>query len=874
MSQNIENIYNKTKSYLSDIFKPVIVFFNPALTKWKNLTYPLKQSWEKYASKNPRESAFFKWSFFVFGGMFFSGVFLILLVYLGTFGKLPTYDELRIIENANASEIYSSDNVLLGKYYTENRTTIKLDSISPYLITALLAIEDKRFFTHSGIDLRSWLRVFKGLATNQQNLGGGSTLSQQLAKNLFPRKKYSISSLGILINKIRENITSIKLENIYNKEELLTLYLNTVPFGGNRFGVQEASRYFYNKKPLELTPDQAATLIGMLKATTALDPTRNPDNSKKRRDLVLNQMLKNKDFRFESQEMSTISAMVTNGAITQPEFDILINKPINAKIHEDIGNNDGIATYFREYLRTRELPKILKNITKEDGSSYNIYTDGLKISTTLDSRLQKHGEDAVNKHLSYLQNQFYLHWKGYKTEKPWGDDKWINDQVKKSDRYSSLKENGLSDSEIDSIFNIPVSMSLMTWDKIPVERDTMLTPLDSVRYYFTMLNCGFMAMDFKTGYIKTWVGGTNFKFFQYDHILSKRQAGSTFKPIVYAAALIDSISPCAFIRNDKVTIKDWTPRNSDEKYGGWYSVVGGLTYSVNVIVAQLIEKVGIQKILDLAKKMGVTSEMPREYGISLGAADISLLDMMKVYGTIANKGVRPEPICILKIEDRYGKVIYDYEEELIKNPEIGPHEKALEPEIASVLSRMLQTVINSGTGNNLRSQYVQHGEFAGKTGTTQNHADGWFIAYNPQLVTGAWVGGPSPAVRFKSMNLGSGAAMALPIVGNFWYNLSIDNKHAKIASAKFEIDEVAASKTACPFRIGIHPDTLNILLQDSTLRDSILNNGYRNLREIVEKKFGIESSDEPDGGGESGGQNTDAIIIEPKKPKDKNNKDN
>ncbi|MBK6783008.1 MAG: transglycosylase domain-containing protein [Saprospiraceae bacterium] len=268
--------------------------------------------------------------------------------------------ELKNIETANASEVYSSDGIVLGKYYTENRTTIDLDSISPYLITALLAIEDKRFFEHSGIDLRSWLRVFKGMATNKQNLGGGSTLSQQLAKNLYRRKNYFIPGFSLLINKIRENITSMRLENIYNKEELLTLYLNTVPFGGNRFGIQEASRYFYNKRPRKLNPDEAATLIGMLKATTALDPTRNPENSKERRNLVLKQMLKNKDFRFDSKEMATISKMINTGSINEEQYEKLINTPITAKPHEDYGNNDGPAPYFREYLRTKELPRILK----------------------------------------------------------------------------------------------------------------------------------------------------------------------------------------------------------------------------------------------------------------------------------------------------------------------------------------------------------------------------------------------------------------------------------------------------------------------------------------------------------------------------------
>jgi len=872
------NKLNQVREFLQkisdSILNPVRKLLAPIDAYKRKVFAPLYNSWAAYAARNPRESRIVKWTLRLIQLGIFSLFFFILLTWIGAFGKLPSTEELQQIETANASEVYSSDGKLLGKFYTENRTTIKLDSISPYLITALLAIEDKRFFEHSGIDLRSWMRVFKGLATNSSELGGGSTLSQQLAKNLFPREKFAIPGISILINKIKENIIGIKLENLYNKEELLTMYLNTVPFGGNRYGIQVAARYFYNKRPKTLTPDQAATLIGMLKATTALDPNRNPKNSEKRRNLVLSQMLKNKDFRFDSEEMAMISAMVTAGAITVEQYEELIKKPLNATIHEEVGNNEGIGTYFREYLRVKELPKILANLVKEDGTSYNQYTDGLKIYTTLDSRMQTHAEEAVFKHMSYLQNEFEKHWKGYKDEKPWGDDKWIDDQVKRSERYQLLKQSNVSDKDIDSIFKVPAPMKVFTWAKVPVERDTMMTPLDSVRYYFTMLNCGFMAMEHNNGYIKAWVGGTDFRFFKYDHILSKRQVGSTFKPIVYAAALQDSIGPCEFFRNKEVTILDWTPKNSDNSYGGWYSVIGGLTYSTNVIAAQLIEKVGIQKTIDLATKMGVTTTLPREYGISLGAADIPLLDMMKVYGTIANKGLRPEPTTILKILDRYGKVIYDHEEAIIGNTELGPHVQALDTMTAAIMSRMMQSVVVYGTANNLRSRYVPHGDFAGKTGTTQNHADGWFIAFNPKLVTGAWVGGPSPAVRFRNMGLGSGAAMALPIVGNFWYALAIDKNFAKITQEKFVINEKVNVAVSCPFRIGISPDTFNLLMGDTLFRDSLMRSGFKNMAEMAREKFGYPAGDEPDGG-EPTGPTDESVVPVPNKEatKPKENKD-
>jgi penicillin-binding protein 1A len=873
---NFIKIKNKITSALSNVAKPVTQpianAIAPYKAKWDKWVYPVTHAWDVYKQRNPRESKVVSWIFTLIKWLFIFVFTIVLLTLFGVFGSLPTSEDLRNIETSNASEIYSSDNVLIGKFFTENRTTIKLDSISPYLITALLAIEDKRFFEHSGIDLRSWMRAFKGVATNTQSLGGGSTLSQQLAKNLYPRKKYNIPGLSLFINKVRENIISIRLERIYNKEELLTMYLNTVPFGGTRFGIQEASRYFYKKRPKALSPDQAATLIGMLKATTALDPTRNPKNSEKRRNLVLSQMLKNKDFRFESDEMSTISHMINTGSINEKQYNELIKKPINAAQNEDIGSDDGLGTYFREYLRTKELPKILKNVTKEDGSSYNIYTDGLKIHTTLDSKMQRHGEASVYKHMSYIQKEFYKHWKGYKDEKPWGDDKWIEEQVKRSERYKLLKESGNSDKAIDSIFKIPVPMKVFAWTDKPVERDTMMSPLDSVRYYFTMLNTGFMAMDHSNGYVKAWVGGTDFKYYKYDHNISKRQVGSTFKPIVYTAAIADGMSPCKYFHNREITIEDWSPKNSDNRYGGYYSLTGGLAYSENVIAAQVIEKVGIQKTIDMAARLGITATLPREFGISLGACEISLYDMMTAYSTIANNGYFTEPIAVLKIEDRYGKVIYDYE----KLSAARKKNQVLDSTTAYTMTRMMQHVIIYGTANNLKSQYCKHCDFAGKTGTTQNHSDGWFIGYNPKIITGVWVGGPSPAVRFRNMAYGRGAALAMPIVGNFWYKLSIDPKFASLTQEEFVKNEKVISEMGCPLRLGFNPDKYFAVMGDSILRDSMIRTGFRGLRDIVEELYPEEVVDESapvDGeSGEVLSENPETMIKKPNETPSGDNK--
>jgi penicillin-binding protein 1A len=812
------------RSAWSALTAPVRALFAPVTEFWRALTAPLRQRWAAFRQRFPAAGFVLGWAGTFLRWGFNMLLLLILGVWLGIFGTLPSTEELRNIETANSTEIYTADSVLIGKYFIENRTAISLDNVSPYIINALIATEDRRFLEHSGIDFMSWLRVLKGMVAGSENLGGGSTLSQQLAKNLYPRRNYRVPGISLLINKIRENFISIKLERVYNKQELLNLYLNTVPFGGDIFGINVASRQYFNRKPKDLSVDQAATLVGMLKGTTLYNPVRNPENAKKRRNVVLVQMVK-------------------NGDLSQKEFDELSKKPVGAKRYNVDSNNDGLGTYFREYLRTDVMPKILKNYPKEDGSSYNLYTDGLKIYTTLHSKMQQFGEEAVQKHMQDLQRRFDQHWKNYKKDKPWGDDKWIDEQVRRSARWEAYEEAGLGADEALKNFEKPVKMTVFSWKNGGTEQDTTMSPIDSVRYYFCMLNCGFMAMDHRNGYIRAWVGGTNFKQFKYDHILSRRQVGSTFKPIVYAAALQDSVKPCQYFPNQIKKIVDWEPHNADERYGGWYSMAGALTKSVNVVAAQLIEKVGIQKTIDLAAKMGITAKLPREYGISLGAADITLYDMMKVYGTIANQGKRPEPVAVLKVVNRDGEVLYDYKKELAANPKLGAHEQALGPNQAAMMTEMMQQVINYGTGRRLRQFVPPDADFAGKTGTTQNQSDGWFICFNPQLVTGAWVGAPSPAVRFRSMDLGQGSAMALPIVGGFWNKFARDGKMQRMFLEKFpEPKPEVLSNLGCYPWIGIKPDSFNILMQDSTFRDS--------LQSVWGRKK--EGSEEPPGGESEG----------------------
>jgi penicillin-binding protein 1A len=813
------------------IFAPVRRLFSPITHWWSGVTAPFDARWEAYTQRNPLSGTIGTWFGRVIKYGFYLGLFLVFGTWIGLFGGLPSTKDLKNIETAQTTEVYSSDSLLIGKYFIENRTTVSLKDISEHVINALIATEDKRFFEHSGIDFMSWLRIVKGVVTQTEGLGGGSTLSQQLAKNLYPRKNYRIPGISIFINKIRENFISTRLERIYDKKELLNMYLNTVPFGADRFGISVASKFFFNKKPKDLNPAESATLVGMLKASTYYDPIRNPENAKTRRNLVLRQMMK-------------------NDHLNQKEYDEMSKKPVNAKKYNREGSNDGNATYFREYLRSEVLPKMLKNYTKDDGTSYNLYTDGLKIYTTLHSKMQTYAEEAVSKHMQTLQKQFDQHWKGYKKDRPWGDDKWIEEQMKKSDRWENLKDGGMAEADILKNFSEPTKMSVYSWKDGGSDQDTVMAPIDSVRYYFCLLQCGFLAMDHRNGFIRAWVGGTNFKYFKYDHVKSSRQVGSTFKPIVYAAALQDSMKPCSYVSNKLTKIKDWEPHNSDEKYGGWYSLSGALKNSVNVVAAKLIERVGIEKTIQLAKKMGVTSKLPREFGISLGAADISLYEMIQVYGTIANKGFRPDPVLVTRITTREGKVLFDYKEE--QKASIVLRDTVLSEQHAAMMTRMMQGVLDSGgTGSRFRKAHGIQGDFAGKTGTTQNQTDGWFICFNPQLVTGAWVGGESPAVRFRAMYLGQGSASALPIVAWFWYKMANDKKLSKMLWEKFPIPKPDInSYFGCSSRIWTHPDSVRY---DNDDIDSIgfkidttrLGGVLQKAKEDLSKLFGKNKNDDP-----------------------------
>ncbi len=672
----------------------------------------------------------------------------------GLFGPLPSDEELHHINNFNASEVYSYDSVLIGKYYIENRTNTTFENISPYIKDALIATEDVRFYQHDGIDKRSLARVLlKSILLQDESSGGGSTLSQQLAKNLFPRQHYFLFSLPI--NKVKEAIIARRLEKHYSKDEILTLYLNTVPFGGNVFGIEAATTRFFNKSARQIKPEEAAVLVGMLKATTSYNPRLYPDRSQSRRNVVLGQMAK-------------------YGYLPEDKVDSLQALPLTLDYHY-VTHNDGLATYFREHLR-RELDRWFKEHPKPDGSTYNLYTDGLKIYTTLDARIQQYAEQAVSEQMKELQQVFFQHWK---ERKPWGEqDEVLQRAMRRSKRYQHLVAAGKTAEEIQAVFQQPVPMTLFTWDG---EVEKVMSPMDSIAYYQMFLNAGFLAVRPDNAHIKAWVGGINHKYFKYDHVLSRRQVGSTFKPIVYAAAIENGEEPCEYISNEQKTYEEyngWSPRNSENVYEGSYSMEGALAHSINTVTVELMMRTGIDKVIDLAQRMGIRNEIPQEPSIALGTAELSLYDMLSVYTTIVNHGVHVKPVYLLRVDDRQGNTLFKFYDK----PEA---ERALDRQTADLMIQMMKSVVDSGSAKRLRYRYGLTNELIGKTGTTQSHADGWYIGATPALVAGAWVGGANPLIRFRSLSLGQGANTALPIWGRFLQKVNQDKFFRKVAYAQF-----------------------------------------------------------------------------------------
>ncbi len=734
---------------------------------------------------------------------------------MNVFGKLPGFEELENPKTNLATEIYSSDQVMLGKFFKENRTIVDFNDVSPNLLNALIATEDIRFYEHSGIDARALLRVIKGVATMNLS-GGGSTITQQLAKNLYKMRidssEYQTGLHGktnLIITKLKEWVTAVRLERNYTKQEIIAMYLTTVDFGSNAFGIKSAARTFFDTTPDSLTLEQAAVLVGLLKAPTYYSPKLNPENSLRRRNTVISQVEKYQD---KLAEM--------HGYKIKPPayYDSLRALPIKLKYSVQ-SHTKGIARYFREYIRilmykkkpvapekpekpekanwseykkykekmaayeikyhnfledslewvTNQLYGWCNKNKKPNGQNYNIYRDGLKIYTTINYQMQSYAEQAVAEHMGgYLQPLFFKRQKGRKkapftwrlTTKQ--IDNILKQSMKRTERYRRLKYDLKKDSAtIAEIFNTPVKMRVFSW-KGP--KDTMMTPMDSIRYYKYFLHAGLMSVEPQTGYVRAYVGDINYNYFKFDNVsLSRRQVGSTFKPFVYSIAMEDKISPCHKVPNVPITIDlpegqeppTWTPKfSTSKKDGEMVSLKYGLANSLNQISAWIMKKYGPVKIREMAYKTGIKSWLPAVPSLCVGAAEVRLSEMVSAYTTYANEGIHSEPVFVTRIEDKNGNVIARFK---------SKRREALNVNTAYRMTDLMKAVVDMGTSTRLRYKYGFTNEIAGKTGTTNDNSDGWFIGYVPNLVTGVWVGGEERSIRFESSVDGQGAAMALPI---------------------------------------------------------------------------------------------------------------
>lgn len=681
--------------------------------------------------------------------IFFLILLLIFLVYIGTFGHIPSTDELRKINNDNASEIYSSNGKLIGRIFHENRISVDSCDISKHVINALIATEDSRFFEHNGVDVTSLGRVlFRTFLMFDFHQGGGSTISQQLAKNLYPRQRWGF--LTYPIAKIKEIIIAQRIEKVYSKDEILTLYLNTVPFGENIYGIETASQRFFGKKAKKLTINEAATLVGLLAANTAYNPRINPEHSLSRRNIVLERM-------------------ANAGYIDTTELIKYKNEPIKLNYNR-IDNETGIALHFRQMI-ANETQNILDELYGKN--KYNIYTDGLQITTTINSWLQQYAESAVTKHISTIQTTFDKQWEG---KNPWENNKNIFTKAyTQSERYKILSNAGVADSIIERHMNTPTQMTIYTANG---SEKVIMSPIDSIRKSITTLNAGLVAFDPNNGDVLAWVGGVNYQLSQIDHVTTHRQVGSTFKPIVYASALETGIEPDIYIENIQRTYsQNWSPANSGGEYGGFYSLKGALSKSLNTISAWIINEIGPDNVVEMAKKLDIESNIPAVPSIALGTAELSLFEMTKAYEAFTNGGYIHEQTSIISIKDNQGNILYKASRDI-------SGKQAMSEQTAIYVNDMMRAVVDSGTARSLRSTYTLNCDLIGKTGTTQNSADGWFIGATPNIVVGAWVGCDIPAIRFKSSAYGQGAYMALPIVGRFLSSVSKSNL-SKFTEGKF-----------------------------------------------------------------------------------------
>ena len=739
-----------------------------------------------------------------FWSLFSCAVLTVVLSITGVilFADIPSVDDIERPDMNLATRIMSEDGQVLATYHLENRIFIDYEDISPYMVQAAVATEDVRFYEHSGIDYRSLARVaVKTILGGNASQGGGSTITQQLAKILYTENLRAMNSddpgvakkrrgkVGRMLNlvkiKLIEWVTAVRLERRYTKDEIMMLYMNKLDFGNSAFGIRAAAMTYFGKSPIDLTVEEAATILGIINKTSRYNPVRNPDESFKRRNFVMGQMVK-------------------AGYLTQEQKDSLAALPIVLSYSRQ-DHHSGLGLYFKDMLlRTMNArePKrnsyyfkedyivdslqwandplygwLNKNF-KPDGSKYNLFTDGLCIRTTINSKMQKYAEEAVAEHLGKdLQKSFWRDIR-YKKNKPFSDDidkETVESLMKQarrwSDRYRMMKADGHSESEIARSFNEPTKMRVFSWNKKGYI-DTVMTPNDSIRYYKSHLRAAIMAIEPQTGHVRAYVGGPHHSYFQYDNVRQgKRQVGSTIKPFLYTLAMQEGLTPCDKVVNVPQTFvvgdTTWTPKSTDKDdwIGQTVTLKWGLTKSSNNISAYLMKLYGPHAMADMMRKMGIGSHIDETYSLCVGSADISVYDMVAAYNTFPSKGVYVTPLFVTGIEDKYGNTLGEFS---------NRKKEAISEHTAYLMANLMQGVVNSGTGIRLRAKYQLKGEIAGKTGTTNNQSDGWFIGYTPKITAGVWVGAEDRSVHFESLSLGGGSNMALPIWGIFMQKVLAD----------------------------------------------------------------------------------------------------
>ena len=751
-----------------------------------------------------KDISVYKKYFRIFWIVYTSGVVAVFLLFFmiaqGWLGFMPTFEDLENPESLLASEVVSDDGIVLGKYFMENRSFVSFNEFNPDLLNALVATEDVRFYKHSGIDMRGLIRVMKGILTADTNSGGGSTISQQLAKMLFPRDILD-NKLQLILRKLKEWVIAVKLEKSYTKEEILTMYLNKYDFLNLAVGIKSAAAIYFNTTPDSLRLEQAAMLIGMAKNSSLYNPVRRSELTRQRRNVVLSQMEK---YKYISKESG----------------DSLKALPLGLDYHK-VDFKTGLAPYFREYLRqamnagkpersdyrtwqmqkykedsiawqTNQLYGWCTKNKKPDGSSYNLYRDGIRIITTIDSRMQRYAEDALVTHLkNNLQPSFNKHLRSLKN-RPFSNSlsdsavvEIMDQAIKQTERYRLAKLSGKSWNEIKKIFSTPVEMTVFSYKG---DRDTTMTPLDSMKYNYSIFRSSFMSMEINTGHVKAYVGGPDYRHFMYDMVKGgKRQVGSTVKPFLYTLAMQNGMSPCSKVPNVKQQFilpdgRIWEAKNSsptkfDDKM---VTLRWGLAHSVNQVSAWVMKQFNPQSVVDVMKKMGVYSPVDPVPSLFLGTSDITLYEMVGAYGTFANKGVFTQPNFVTRIEDRHGNVISTFTAE--------KHD-AIDEQTAYLMIDLMRGVVDAGSGGRLRWK-PEYGGFKGpiaaKTGTTQNHSDGWFIGITPQLVNGSWTGAELRSIHFEDLQSGQGASMALPIWGYYMRKVYADKTLPYSDDATFE----------------------------------------------------------------------------------------